>query len=271
MKYRAINPELLAAFFLALVVFVSVPVWRQGLGLSWDSMNHHVYLGWIASESRFDRDYFAASSQSYQFPYLYWPIYQMMRLEMPGWAAGVVWSCAHALVAIPLWFCSRALICDDGVVAAIFRLSGVMLSIGTILALRAPETTGNDLLAAIPYMSALALGLQATRRESLDTSFRKNVVTSVSMGLLVGVGVAFKLSNGVLAPLLVVPCFFMAPTWKCRLALALSTVLSIGAGFLVVYGWWGWQLWLHFGNPVFPFADGLFQPWRSHLGWVPLY
>lgn len=271
MKCRAINLELLAALLLALLLFVSVPVWRQGLGLSWDSMNHHVYLGWIASESRFDRDYFAASSQSYQFPYLYWPIYQMMRLEVPGWVAGVMWSCAHSLVAIPLWLCSKALICEDGVVETIFRLSGVVLSVGTILVLRAPETTGNDLLAAIPYMFALALGLQATRRDIPGRPFRKSVVTSIYMGLLAGVGVAFKLSNGVLAPLLVVPCFFMVQTWKSRIALALSTVLSIGAGFLIVYGWWGWQLWLHFGNPVFPFADGLFQPLRSYLGWVPLY
>ena len=47
------------------------------IGLSWDALNHHIYLGWTAEQPRFDRDYLAALYQGYLFPYLYWPAYKL--------------------------------------------------------------------------------------------------------------------------------------------------------------------------------------------------
>jgi hypothetical protein len=42
--------------------------------------------------------------------------------------------------------------------------------------------------------------------------------------------------------------------------------LCVVAGFSLAYGYWGWQLWSHFGNPIHPFYDNLFEPLRSALG-----
>ena len=61
----------------AWLVFISVPISLGGIGLSWDGLNHQMYLGWVADRPRFDKDYMAASMQSYQFPYLYWPLYKL--------------------------------------------------------------------------------------------------------------------------------------------------------------------------------------------------
>jgi hypothetical protein len=41
------------------------------------------------------------------------------------------------------------------------------------------------------------------------------------------------------------------------------------AGFTICYGYWGWQLWTHFGNPIYPFYDAQFAPLRALLGWQP--
>jgi len=252
--------ELPLVFLLSWLLFVSLPVQRGGIGLSWDTLNHHVYLGWVANSARFDKDYFAAASQSYQFPYLYWPVYMMAKWRFAGWLAGGVWASLHALIAIPLWSICRSLI--EGLTwrAALFRVSGVLLGLGSILIIRAPETTGNDGLAVLPYVCALAV---AVRGIPSGSGTAPNVwLWAVVVGLLGGASVALKLSNGPLVPLLPLLCAAFLPGWRSRLALMFVCGLAILAGFLLVYGWWGWQLWQQFGNPVFPFADGLFEPLR---------
>ena len=30
------------------LIFISVPLYLDRLGLSWDALNHHIYLGWVA-------------------------------------------------------------------------------------------------------------------------------------------------------------------------------------------------------------------------------
>lgn len=252
--------ELPFVLLLSWLLFVSLPVQRGGIGLSWDTLNHHIYLGWVASSARFDKDYFAAASQSYQFPYLYWPIYMMAKWRFAGWQAGVVWASLHALISMPLWSICRALIQGSTWLATFFRISGVLLGLGSILIIRAPETTGNDGLAALPYLCALAVaakGLPAGARVAPDV-WRRAVI----VGLLGGGAVALKLSNGPLVPLLPLLCAAFLPGWTSRLALMFVCGLAILVGFWLVYGWWGWQLWQQFGNPVFPFADGLFEPLR---------
>jgi hypothetical protein len=40
-------------------------------------------------------------------------------------------------------------------------------------------------------------------------------------------------------------------------------------GLALMYGNWGWQLWVHYGNPIYPFYEGLFAPLREWTGWKP--
>lgn len=260
--------ETTLAFALVLGVFVSVPLQRDGIGLSWDSVNHHIYLGWVADGARFDKDYFAAGSQSYQFPYLYWPIYKMASWGWTGAAAGMVWAVLHALVCFPLIHLMRSLIPERDTYSTVFRMGGVLFGVGTILVLRAPETTGNDVLAALPFLWALAIGVRAiSLRDTL--SVPQQARNAVCMGLLTGASIAFKLSNGFILPaLLLLPMAFAArPIDRCLCAV--YCFIAVVVGFWATYGWWGYQLWVHFGNPVFPFYDSAFSVLRSALDWQP--
>ena len=45
--------------------------------------------------------------------------------------------------------------------------------------------------------------------------------------------------------------------------------IATGFGVVLFYGWWGWHLWLHYGNPVYPFYDHWFAPLRAWTGWQP--
>ena len=82
---------------------------------------------------------------------------------------------------------------------------------------------------------------------------------------------AFKLSNGPLA-------IVVMPRCGCSRLVAgsspdCSTLRQVAwqtlVGFGLVYGYWGAQLWAHFGNPVYPFYDNLFAQLRALTGWQP--
>lgn len=72
MSSRLLRWELPFVGVFAWIAFISIPLFLGEIGISWDALNHHIYLGWTAGRPRFDLDFLAASYQSYQFPYLYW-------------------------------------------------------------------------------------------------------------------------------------------------------------------------------------------------------
>jgi hypothetical protein len=70
----------------------------------------------------------------------------------------------------------------------------------------------------------------------------------------------------VLFPLLFVFC---DGPWRARVKWVMLCAFAIAVGFVVTYGYWGYQLWLQFGNPIYPFYDGYFQHLRNGPGMKP--
>jgi hypothetical protein len=251
------------------LVLVSVPLSLGSVGISWDGFNHQIYLGWVADSPRFDKDYMAASLQAYQFPYLYWPVYKLAALGVSGLTAGIILSSLHLIAVPPIWMITKALIPGRDLFDIALRAAGVALAFMSALPLKTLETTGNDLLAATPMLWAIAFAFIAITREKSDPA-PSNVRLSLLSGLLGGLSVACKLSNGPLV--LLIPCLFLACQGRPleRLQWLLINAVATVAGFCLAYGYWGYQLWLHFGNPLFPFYDNLFEPLRKMLGWHQL-
>lgn len=246
------------------LAFVAIPLWLGYLGLSWDAVNHHFYLGWTAEHSRFDRDFVAAAYQSYQYPYLYWPVYKLAMLGVSGATAGVVLALLHATAIPAVWMIARACIPGQDGFALAMRTAGVLLAFMSGAVLSMFDTTSNDLLAAIPLLWAYALALKPiadTRHAPM-----RWLLGSAVFG---GMAVAFKLSNGFLAVAL--PLLWIWPSGRPaqRLARVVGACAALGASFAAFYGFWGWQLWLHFGNPLYPLYDHWFAPLRDALGWHP--
>jgi hypothetical protein len=256
-------PVVLMAMWL---VFVSVPLYLGQVGLGWDGLNHQIYLGWVADSPRFDKDYMAASLQAYQFPYLYWPVYKLAALGVGGLTAGIVLSSLHLVTVPPVWMMAKALIPGKDWFDIALRAAAVALAFMSAVPLKTLEATGNDLLAAAPMLWAIALAFKAITREKSEST-PSSARMSILSGLLGGVAVACKLSNGPLVVLL--PFLFVACQGRAteRLKWVLINAAAIGVGFSVTYGYWGYQLWLQFGNPLFPFYDNLFEPLRKMVGW----
>lgn len=263
----AAGVELGALLLVAWLLFASIPLGLGGIGLGWDALNHHVYLGWIADHPRFDLDFLAASYQSFQYPYLYWPFFKLFQSGISGQWAGVVLVTLNLLAVPPLWLLARVSVPEQSWYGAAMRWLAVALAFLSGVVLSLFDSTSNDLLAAIPLVWAVALALELwdARRPAWMTARRLMLLS----GICAGAAVAFKLSNGPLAILMPLLWAIPAGSFKQRFAnVAWGSIATI-AGFFLLYGYWGWQLWVHYGNPMYPFYDHSFTPLRAWLGWTP--
>ena len=243
-----------------------IPISLGQIGISWDMLNHHIYLGWAAEHPRFDRDYLAASYQGYQFPYLYWPLYKLAVGGASGVTAGLVLALLHLVTVPPVWLLARVCIPGEQWFDVGMRTVAVAVAFSSGVVLSLFDSTSNDLMAAAPLVWALAFAfLPMDSDQPRWLTVDKAVALS---GLFAGFSVAFKLSNAPLAILLPLIWLLHAGAFGARVKRLVWGGLATMAGFVLTYGYWGWQLWVHFGNPVYPFFDPQFAPLREFLGWV---
>jgi len=246
-------------------LFLAIPASLGELGLGSDALNHHIYLGWTAEQHRFDRDFLAAGYQSFQSPYLYWPVYKMAAAGWTGVSAGMVLASLHMMAVWPVWMLARACVPGGALFDLAMRVGAVALALMSGVVLSAFGSTMNDVLASVPLVWAVALAVEPMARDDgmAPASARRYVVLS---GLCAGLAVALKLSNGPLVVWMPGLWLLCARDYRQRLLAALLGVVGTLAGFVLGYGYWGWLLWRHFGNPVFPFYDHWFAPLRGWLG-----
>lgn len=265
MKHRMLLLEPWLVLGMVMLVFVSIPLWRGGVDLSWDALNHHFYLGWMADRPRLAQDFFAAGSQSTQYPYLYWPAFRLAMAGTSGWLAGTVLALLQATIALPVWLLARACIPGTTWYDGAMRALAVLLAVCTSAILRLVDTTSNDILAAIPMLWAIALAIAPRAPVGLAwIDVRTSVLIS---GVLAGVAVAAKFSNGPIALLLPVLWALGGQGWGERARRVTYGGLATVAAFVLTYGWWGWTLWQAYGNPFYPLLDHLFAPVRQAAGW----
>ena len=102
--------ELGALLLVTWLAFMALPWSVGGVRLSWDALNHHIYLGWSAAGHRLDQDFMAAGYQSLTFPYLYWPVYKLALAGASGITAGLVLATLHLVAVPPVWMIARTCI-----------------------------------------------------------------------------------------------------------------------------------------------------------------
>lgn len=247
-------------------LFLLIPLSNGELGLGWDALNHHIYLGWTAEQHRFDRDFLGAGYQSFQAPYLNWPVYRMAVGGWSGSAAAMVLASLHVVAVWPVWMLARLCVPGTTVFDAAMRALAVTLAFLSALVLSAFGSTMNDVLGAAPMVWAVALAMEpvACGDELTASKARRYVLGS---GLAAGLAVAVKLSNGPLAVLMPLIWVLCARGWAARSVAVLVGSLAAVVGFAVGYGYWGWLLWRFYGNPLHPFYDHWFAPLRAWAGW----
>lgn len=245
--------------------FAAIPLSEGGIGVSWDALNHHIYLGWTAEHQRFDQDILAASLQSLQYPYLYWPVYKLAVSGASGLVAGLV-LVTLPLVGVPaVWMITRRCVAGVSWNDVVMRVMGVALAFLTGAILSLLDTSANDLTAGIPLVWSIALALEATDVQAVQP--QRRLAWVAASGVLAGAAFAFKFSNGPIAVVLPLLWAFSARDLGERVRNVIVGSVAVFAGVVLFYGYWGSLLWKHFGNPMYPFFDSLFAPVRVWSGW----
>jgi len=249
---------------LAWCALVTVPLTQSPMGLSWDALNHHIYLGWIAEHSRFGQDFLAAGYQSYQFPYLYWPVYKLAAVGAGPITTGVVLATLDLMALPPVWMITRTCMPGQQPLDRAMRLLAVLLAFLSPVALSQLDSSSDDLLAAVPLVWAIALALESFNGQCS----RRHRRLAILSGLCAGIAVACKLSNGPLVLMMPVLWAFCGTNARERVVNTMLAAVATVVGLIATYGYWGMLLWTQFGNPIYPFYDFAFEPLRQWAGWA---
>jgi hypothetical protein len=258
--------ELVFAVLLVWLALAGMTLAEGQIGISWDALNHQVYLGWSADAPRFDRDVMPAAFQTYQFPYPYWPLYKLATGGATGVQAALMLATLQVATVPAIWIVARSCIPEASWFGTGMRLLAVGLAFLSGLVISLFTTTANDLLAAMPLLWAFAIVFPYAAQAAPASVPRWLFALS---GVLGGVSVAFKLSNGPLVLVLPFLWLLVRQPLRRRAEGVILGCVTILLGFLLTYGSWGWQLWQLHGNPIYPFADHWFGLLRAAVGWTP--
>ncbi len=217
-----------------------------GKDLSWDVINHHLYQPFSLLSGRYRVDLFAAGNQSYYNPLGYVPFYLLAGPSTPSWVTGLALALLHGLVAWPLVaLTARLWPGRSGLDAS--RALALALAWSAPLYLVTAGTSSGD-----PWSTLLVVAAAAAVAGQGRVPLRWGLA-----GGLIGVACGLKLSNAIFAvawgTVLVWGLIRRRAGWRDLLAYATAA----GAGLVLVDGFWAFELWKRFGNPVFP----LFNQW----------
>lgn len=220
-----------------------------GKDVTWDWLNHQLYLPFSLLSGRFQTDLLAAGPQSYQNPLGYLPMYALVRTDLPGVVVGLILALTVTLAMAWAVFRIVGQVFGQDPQAREGRLLAVALSFIAPVHLLQIGGTSNDPLCAALILVALAIAMDGQ-------ADRTRVVVS---GLVTGLAVAIKPTSLVfsLPTLIVVAMQVIGGKWTLRRA-ALG-VLSATAMFAMAGGLWAGWLWQTFGNPTYPLLNTIFH------------
>lgn len=232
---------------------ILVPCWvwtlAAGKDLNFDLLNYHVYAGFAANSDRLSQDFFPASIQSYLSPYALLPLHWLLTLKVPAVLAG----CALATIqAINLWLAlvlARRLMPGSDRPSRLWQMAAVLMAGLSPLFLLELGTSFYDSIASIPVVAAFAIVADDSRGAP-----RRALLA----GLVMGAGIGLKLTNLVFAAGLGLGLVFAVRPLRSLLQAAPLYAAGGMAGLGMTAGYWMWRLWITFGNPVFPFFNGIF-------------
>jgi len=218
-----------------------------GPDASWDLRNYHLYNGYAWLNGRIGTDLDPAQMQTFLCPLL--DIAYVLLLQafdhVPRLLAAIL-AVPQAIAAVLVLVLARRMLPPwQAYAAALIGVTGAagLPTIGTAMSEMAP---------AACILGAALLLIRTDATEPLEQA-------CLAAGLLAGLSVGMKLTFAPYA-LGLMAMTAIAPGRRVRRSLWFAVGALVGAG--LCDGFWWWNLWLRFDNPVFPFFNDLFRsPW----------
>ncbi len=249
------------------IMFLSVPLLFGayavflGQDSNWDLRNYHWYDAYALLQGRLDQDMAPAQIPTFYNPTLDVPFFlaaNALPARVFSFLLGALQGCNFIL----LYLVAAATLRLDSpraqaFVPALIAFTGVMgggnLSlVGVIF---------YDNIVSLLILAALVVIVSGASK--LQHGPMSSALGRVACaGFFVGCGVGLKLPTQVFAVGVCFGLLFVPGPFIRRFFLSFACGLGIIAGFAAFGGWWMWDLWKHYGNPLFPyFNDIIRSPW----------
>lgn len=221
-----------------------------GQDVNFDQLHYHVYLGWSLLAGRLGQDIAPAGAGSYLNPLLHVPSYLGVAYLPPrvfGFALGAI----HGLNAYLVYRLALHVLQGRPAARLHAAVAGVVAMAGPSAVALLGTTFGDNLL-SVPVLAAFLLAAQA-----VDGPPRFALRALFAAGLLCGAAAGLKLTFAPFALGLAAASIGIGAcrrSWHAPLAFACGGA----GGALLGGGYWAWQMWSRFSNPIFPFTNAAF-------------
>ena len=235
---------------------------------NWDLRNYHLYNPFALLNGKLGLDLAPGQWQSYFNPTIDLPYYGMIR-TLPGRLVGFLMVLMHGLNFILLVQIIRHMLVQDSRIG--YRLP-ILLGVAGIFGSGFISELGNtmgDNLTALFVLGSLLIIVRGLRQAAVSSK------TLLWAGLVMGLGTGLKLTNATFALGLCLALMLIPGSIGARLKRAFTFGPAVLAGIAITSGWWFWQMWTLFGNPLFPQFNNIFHgPLAAPLGigdthWLP--
>lgn len=228
-----------------------------GQDANWDLRNYHYYNAYAFLHGRLGFDIAPAQTPTYYNPLLHVPFYYLVNALPPrgvGFVLGAVQGLNLPLIFVIARRVIRIATPQYGVLIALCAAILGMLGAANIAEI---GTTFGDNVVSLPLLAALWLVI--ARHHSLGGVWSSAAGTAIAAGVLSGLAVGLKQPAAVYAIGLGCGFFGLALSWRRRSALFLAFGVGGILGLAATGGYWLCEMWSHFGNPLFPYFNSVFQ------------
>jgi len=222
-----------------------------GKDVLWDTLDYHLYAGFVAMHDRFAQDYFGAGPGSYFNPYAYAPFYLLVASGIPALAIASLLAVVHSTI---LWVTYELALCacpsNDRRTCVALGLWSVVLAFLNPVLIEQLGSSYSDITTAVLALFGWLLLVRAVRAP--------RAWLALCAGLVLGIATALKLTNAVHA-LAAFALIILVPRPVEALRCGVYYAGALALGFAAVAGPWAYQLARHFGNPFFPLLNTVFR------------
>jgi len=240
---------------ISLLVALTFGAWSviRGQDMNWDLLNYHLYNPYAFLNDRILLDLAPAGLQTYFNPMLDIAYFKAISTIGPQ-AVGFLIGFLQGLNFLLVWGIAHTVLRGRRFYALLLALAGV-LCIGFLAEV---GTTMHDGLTALFPLLSLWMILSSIRL--MHGGDRQRLFSLViGAGLIAGVGVGLKLVMAIYALPLCLSMLLLPLPWSRRFRLAFLFGFSTLAGLCLTGGYWLYETWRLFGNPLFPQFNDIFH------------
>jgi len=241
-----------------------------GQDANWDLRNYHYYNPYSFINNRMDFDVLPSQVANFYNPLLYVPFYYAVNLFSPkgvGFLLGLIQGFNFPLL---LAITRRMIPSKGSCLNSSWKYGGVCFGISLIGMLGAANiselgTMFSDNLLSILILSSLLIILSAMRH-LLCSGWRMKLTIVIGAGFLAGAAIGFKQPAAIYAIGLCAAFFVLKTPFMHRFFLSFFYGIGVLSGIAATGGYWLYEMWVRFKNPLFPYFNLLFQSPMATIG-----